>query len=446
MTTLKRLCLLLALACAVVRCSAQHISGSLPVSLSDRWLRLLVSRGSAVIPVDSARIDGQGRFDLGRAARPAGFYHLVVNDSDAVDFIIDARETEIVLNFNGSPLQEHIAVSRSEENKRLWQYKFVSRETQAVLTSVSEEKSKLRPTDTLRLQELDSTAARAVRIQEGQLDQLLKNAPDSYLAKVVRCDRALQQAEGASPMAVAAVFDLSDPTLMRSSVYDKAVMTFLRNVNAMSEEQFVGATDTLISLAGRNAECRSYMIDHLLDLFSTYGPDLPLQRIIDRYVVPEGVVHLSPALREKVDELMKVAVGAIAPDPRIPTPAGPRRLSELVGSNKRTVIFFYSSTCDHCHKQMPPLKEIYRAERDKGLGVIGIALDTDSAEFKQNITDMGITWPCYSEFTAWGGEAPRLFQVKATPAFYLLDDRMRILAKPVDAADLQRWLEEHPGS
>lgn len=446
MITMKRTFLFFALLCAVGHCSAQHISGSLPASMSDRWIRLLVSRGSSAAAVDSALTDHRGRFDLGRVVRPAGFYHLVVNDSDAVDLIIDPREAEIVLNFNGSPLQEHIAVSRSDENKRLWQYKFVSRETQAVLTSVAEEKNRLQPTDTPRLQELDSMAARAVRIQDRQLDLLLKNAPDSYFAKVVRSDRALQQLEGASPMAVAAVFDLSDPSLMRSSVYDKAVMTFLRNVNAMTEEQFVGASDTLISLASRNAECRAYMIDHLIDLFSTYGPDLPLQRIIDHYVVPEGVVHLSPALREKVEELMKVAVGAIAPDPRIPTPAGPRQLSELVRNNRRTVIFFYSSTCDHCHKQMPPLKSIYAAEHGKGLGVIGIALDTDSAEFKQNIVDMGITWPCYSEFTAWGGEAPRLLQVKATPAFYLLDDHMRILAKPVDAADLQRWLDDHPGS
>lgn len=441
----KKLFLPLVLALTHVGCFAQHLSGTLPANTAGHWLRLLVSRGSTAVLVDSARIDPQGRFDLGHAARPTGFYHLALNDSDVVDVIIDPREKEIALSFNGTPLQEHITVVRSDENKRLWQYKFVSRETQAVQAGVAQEKSKLQPTDKQHLDELDSTAARAVRIQMRQLEQVLKTAPTSYFAKVVRVDQAVEGLEGASPMAVARAFDLADPSLMRSSVYDKAVMTFLRNVNAMNEEQFVTATDTLIALASKSAECKAYMIDHLIDLYSTYGPEMPLQWIVDRYVIPQGLNSVSPALRKKVSELMKVSVGATAPDPTIPTPGGPRRLSDLVKGRPRTVLFIYSSTCDHCHKQMPALMEIYRAEHPKGLEVIGYALDTDSAEFTQNIAEMGLTFPCYSGFNAWGGETPKLFQVKATPAFFLLDDHMRILAKPVDAADLRRWLDAHPG-
>ena len=423
---------------------AQHLSGTLPASSAGAWIRLLVSRGSAAVLVDSARIDGHGHFDLGSVSRPTGFYHLALNDSDVVDVIVDPREKEISLAFSGTPLQEHITVVRSDENKRLWQYKFVSRESQAVQASVAQEKSKLQPTDKKQLDELDSTAARAARVQMKQLDQVVRSAPTSYFAKIIRADHAVESAEGASPMAVTKAFDLGDPSLMRSSLYDKAVMTFLRNVNAMNEEQFVTATDTLIVLASKDKECRAYMIDHLIDLFSTYGPEMPLQWIVDRYVIPQGLNSVSPALRQKVSELMKVSVGATAPDPTIPTPQGPRRLSDLVKGRPRTVLFFYSSTCDHCHKQLPPLEEIYKAEHPRGLEVIGYALDTDSAEFQQNIAEMGLTFPCYSGFNAWGGETPKLFQVKATPAFFLLDDRMRILAKPVDAVDLRRWLDSHP--
>ena len=88
---------------------------------------------------------------------------------------------------------------------------------------------------------------------------------------------------------------------MRSSVYDKAVMTFLRNIHASNEEQFVSATDSLMVYAGRDPECRAYMLDHLIDLYSTYGPEMPLQYLIDRYVVSaHGMAALDPAFRKRV--------------------------------------------------------------------------------------------------------------------------------------------------
>jgi peroxiredoxin len=286
--------------------------------------------------------------------------------------------------------------------------------------------------------------SRKTLVQHAKLEQVLKAAPRSYFAKIIRTDEALDQLEAKSPMEVARAFDFGDASLLRSSIYDKAIMTFLRNVNALSEEQFIGASDTLIALAGRDPSCRSYMIDHLIDMFSTYGPDLPLQHIIDRYVVTAGLQSVAPALREKVSELLKVAVGATGPDPDIPTPQGIVPLSKLIEDNRITVLFFYSSTCDHCHKQMQPLKEVHAAERAKGLGILGIALDTDSADFKRNLSERGLTWPSYSEFNGWGGKAVKAYQVKATPSLIVVDHERRILAKPVDAADLRRWLDEHP--
>lgn len=436
-------CVLVILLLSVVA-SGQHMQGYLPASFAGRYVYALVSRGSGMTLIDSARVKTNGGFDLGDPSKGAGFYHLAVNDSDAVDLILEPSESMVEVRFDGVPLQQHITVSRSEENKRLWQYKYVSRETQAVIASLMAEKSRLAADDVRRITELDSIGERALRVQRSKLEQVLRSAPQSYFAKVIRTDDALDELAAKSPMDVARIFDFSDASLMRSTIYDKAVMTFLRNVNALTEEQFIGASDTLIALASRDPSCRSYMIDHLIDLYSTYGPDMPLQHIIDTYVVKAGLESVAPELRQKVSELLKVAVGAVGPDPVVPTPKGELPLSTLVAGNKVTVLFFYSSTCDHCHKQMQPLKEIHEAERGKGLGVLGIALDTDSADFKRNISERGLPWPSYSEFNAWGGKAVKAYQVKATPSLIVIDRQRRILAKPVDAADLRRWLDEHP--
>ncbi len=440
-----RLFVLVAIPCLSTPLYAQGISGSLfPGSSPDHTMRLLVSRGSGARAIDSVRIETDGRFVFSAAQYPIGFYKLALSDTDQVDVIMDPDEPEVRIEFSGVPLQRHILVQRSNENKRLWEYKLVSRETQAVQSSADQERTTLQPDDTKRLVELDSIVSHATRMKRDHLARLIDGAPRSYFAKVVKADKALEGLQGKGPMAVARVFDFGDPALMRSSTYDKAVMVFLQNLNAVSEEQFVVASDSLMELASHDPECRSYMLDHLLDLFSTYGPDLPLQHLIDQYVVADNALStIDPGLRSKVNELLKMAVGAVAPDVQLPVPGGSLALSDVVSKEPRTVLFFYSSTCEHCHHEMPGLKEIFTGYRSKGLQVVGIALDADSSEFVKCISDNAIPWPCYSEFIGWGAKAVKAFQVRATPAFFLLDDRMRILAKPVDAADLRRWLDAH---
>jgi peroxiredoxin len=240
------------------------------------------------------------------------------------------------------------------------------------------------------------------------------------------------------------VFNFSDAELLRSSVYDKAVITFLRNIHASSEEQFISASDSLLHYAGRDTNCRAYMLDHLIDLYATYGPDLALQYLIDRHVVSEeGLRRIDPRLHAKVREILLMSVGRTAPDIQLPTPEGGMLLSSAVARNRATALFFYSSTCDHCHQEMGPLKELHTAFKGRGFDVIGIALDADSAEFRQCIAERALPWTCYSEFKGWGAEAVKRFQVRATPWFYLLDDRLRIVAKPADAAALGAWLAQH---
>jgi len=437
--------LLLAVAFSVLDLSAQRITGTVPpAALSGSMLRLSVSRGSTDRLVDSATIAPDGRFAFAERQYPLGFYHLSISDTDRVDIILDPVERHVELDFSGVPLQRHIAVKRSDENKRLWEYKLVSKEAQAIQAGVTAEKQRVQASDTKRLLELDSISARAIGLQQAHLQGIISGYPKSYFAKVIKADRGVDDARDRNPLAVMKAVDFSDASLMRSAVYDKAVLTFLRNIHASSEEQFISASDSLLVYASRDPLCRSYMLDHLIELFSTYGPAMALQYLIDAYVVsPEGIAALDPALHAKVAEILKVRVGAEAPDVELPASPAPLPLRTVVERNRFTALFFYSSTCEHCHLEMPTLKEVYTSFKPKGLEVIGIALDADSADFQKAIEENGLSWKCYSEFNGWGAQCAKAFQVKATPYFYLLDRQMRIVDKPVDAIALGAWLQEN---
>ena len=423
---------------------AQQLKGHIedPASTGGK-LKLYQARGASFTLVDSTRIEPSGDFSFPDRFNATGFYQLALNDSDQVNLILDLREPLVDLRFDGRPLADHVHVQTSDENKRLWELQYVTKETQAVKAAVAEQKSRLLPTDTLELDALDRVEERAISTQERYMQELKERATTSFFAKVLRVDHGVQRARGKGPMAIAEVCDFSDPELLRSTAYDNGVMAFIQNLNAVSEVQFSNASDTLMQLASGDTACKAYMLEHLIDLFATYGPEAALQHMIDRHVAPfGGSKAVSPAVRQKVDALLQVSVGRTAPDVELDDHGKKVQLSQFVKANSYTAVFFYSSTCEHCHAQMPAMKEDLSAYRQRGFDVIGIALDVDSTDFLRSIQENAIPWKCYSEFNGWGSKAAQAFQVKATPALFLLDRSMKIVAKPVDAEELGRILKE----
>lgn len=398
---------------------------------------LFQARGGAFKLLDSTSVAADGSFLFSTRYGGTGFYQLAINDSDRVDLLLDGREPEVFLHFSALPLATHLSIERSNENLQLQKLVQIRAETNAIREAVQRSKEDLAPGDTLALHALDQVWARAESAQEQFLAGLDADTASSFLARTVVVDRALDAVQRKSPMAVPKVFNFSDASLLRSSLFDKAVMVFLQNINAVSEDQFLLASDTLMSLAGRGPDCRGYMLEHLIDLFATYGPERAVQHLLDRYVViAQDSLQVSPELRTVVEKMMLVSVGRTAPGVDLNDHGAVQPLAALVASRRYTALFFYSSTCEHCHAQMPELKNAYETFRAKGFDVLGVALDVDSAEFLAGIKDNAIPWRCYSEFNGWGSTAARAFQVKGTPMIFLLDQRMRIVAKPATAKEL----------
>ncbi|MCB0790619.1 MAG: TlpA family protein disulfide reductase [Flavobacteriales bacterium] len=418
---------------------AQAIHGRFdPPAHQDAYIRLHGTRGTAHPVIDSARVDGRGAFSFAQVQRVTGFYQLSVNDSDRVDLILDQREPEVVLILNGSPLQDHVLFQRSVENQRLWEYKAASREAQALIAASETEKGGLDPLRDLdRIHALDSIEAYVRTAKQARLAALLAQAPESFFAKVVAASQRVEAAQQKGPMAVARGFDLSDPSLLRSSAYPQAVMTFLRNLDAVSEEQFVNAADTLMHLASGNAECRSYMLEQLLELFATYGPDMALRHLVDRYLEKgSDLGGISKETLARVREAQRMTMGAMGPDIPLPFPGDDTTwLSAMMQGHPYTLLFFYSSTCDHCHAQMPGVVDLYERFGAKGLQVVGVAIDESEEDFHRAITDNHLTWPCFSELRGWGSPAAKAYAVQALPSFFLLAQDRRIVGKPYDAVE-----------
>ena len=182
----------------------------------------------------------------------------------------------------------------------------------------------------------------------------------------------------------------------------------------------------------------------LVNLFSTYGPDAVAQHMVDRYLVGSGALWPADAELSRIaEDQLRVAVGAQLPELALPLPLVSDTLVSSAFFTRHTfvLVFFFSSTCGHCHDQMPGLRDMYPEIRARGGELLGVALDADLEELRSTVTTEVLTWPIASELQGWGGAISTAFAVKATPSFFLVDSAGVIRSKPYDHVEARTAIE-----
>lgn len=440
-----RILLVLSASLAAFGAHAQVIKGVFDQPLPASVVVLYGTTGSEHPPIDSVRIGDDGTFEFTQRTYPAGFYQLGINGDDRIDLVVDPSDPLIDLVFHGTPLQRNLEVLHSGDNQRMWAYKRYSRAGQDALQVIQTERANASPLDTALLRELDRRESAARRTMRHMLDSLAGVSPDGQFARAVRLDRILDAAVQSGPQAIRAAFDFSDPWILRSNAYAKATVVYLQNTRFDNEYAFHRACDTLLVAASRDTACWRYMRYQLVDIFATYGPDEVAQYLVDEYVIGAGSrVPPEPTLVTIAAAQLRMVIGAPAPDVRLATPGvkDSIALSSLWSKQDYTALFFYSSTCDHCHGQMPGLRQLVSDMKPAFFKLIGIALDATIEEFNTTIAAEHINWPCYTSLIGWGEPAAKSYNVKATPSLIVVDRKGHIVAKPMDHQELRAFLEQ----
>jgi peroxiredoxin len=116
------------------------------------------------------------------------------------------------------------------------------------------------------------------------------------------------------------------------------------------------------------------------------------------------------------------------------------RLALADFKGKVVLLDFWATWCNVCVGELPLLKELYAKHKDQGLAIIGLSLDDDPQALQEMVTGKGIAWPQIRD--GKDGQLAKLFNVKGTPTYYLLDREGKIAAKSVPARKLGSLLAE----
>ncbi len=125
------------------------------------------------------------------------------------------------------------------------------------------------------------------------------------------------------------------------------------------------------------------------------------------------------------------------------TPEGKMlKMSDVVNSNKYTLIDFWASWCGPCRAEMPTVVKAYANYHAKGFEVVGVSLDNEREAWLNAIEQLQMPWPHVSDLKGWECEGARLYHVQSIPANILVDQQGKIVASNLRGEGLLNKLAE----
>ncbi len=117
------------------------------------------------------------------------------------------------------------------------------------------------------------------------------------------------------------------------------------------------------------------------------------------------------------------------------TSGEPIDMSKLRG--KVVVVDFWATWCGPCIAEMPHMKKLYAAYKDKGVEFIGVSLDAPRNEedpsqdgllkLRNWVAANDVTWPQYYQGNGWNSEFSSGWKVRSIPAIFLVDQQGRLV-------------------
>jgi thiol-disulfide isomerase/thioredoxin len=180
----------------------------------------------------------------------------------------------------------------------------------------------------------------------------------------------------------------------------------------------------------------------------TYYPE----EIIDNDTRASLIKQLPDNMRQRkaikemeawLETMAKTGEGATISNFSQTTPEG-NELSIMseVSKNRITVIDFWASWCGPCRQEMPFMLQLYNNYKDRGLGIVGVSLDSSRDAWVSAIKQLKMPWPQMSDLKGWKNAVAVEFSVTSIPHTIVVDQKGKILKRGLRGDKLENFVAE----
>jgi thiol-disulfide isomerase/thioredoxin len=148
-------------------------------------------------------------------------------------------------------------------------------------------------------------------------------------------------------------------------------------------------------------------------------------------------VAVAPALATTMDQ---IHTGAPAPQFQLNSNSGkPLSLADLKG--RIVLVNFWASWCGPCRKEMPLLEQLNRQYRSKGVTLVGVNVEPDSAAATDWLKATPVSFPILFDVDS---KVSKLYQVEGMPNTVILDRKgnVRYIHRGYSAGAESEYLDQ----
>ncbi|NJB85748.1 peroxiredoxin [Lewinella marina] len=236
--------------------------------------------------------------------------------------------------------------------------------------------------------------------------------------------------------------DLDDVRLVRTPFLFQRVDYFINTLQVKHPDTLAAAIDQVLGRMDPLSEAFKYFVVHYTNEAASsniVGMDALYVHLVDNYY-RSGKAYWADEeqvgkMVETADRLKPLLIGKQAPDLKMVTRAGNDTTLYGVDSDY-TVLYFWRYDCPACKKSTPHMKEFYENYKDRGVTIFSVCT--------KGIEELGECWDYVDEQKTgdWVQVADpyqrfyKDYDIKSTPAIFLLDKDKKIISKRISAEQL----------
>lgn len=228
-------------------------------------------------------------------------------------------------------------------------------------------------------------------------------------------------------------FSNSNSMLESSSLMRPLLMDYLQKYSSGNTELHVDKLLTAVNLESPRGQT---VLSELIDIFGAMG----MSSLKDKYLTQAK--NLKCTINDRLANTIKVnnntEVGAQFANYVFTSPKNTSAKSIHDVKADKKVIVFWSSTCSHCETELPQMIPFYSQLKAKNIEIIGLSLDSDKNSYENKAKNY--PWISDSELKGWYSSSSELYNVHATPSYFILDSQNKIIDKPDHVADVLQFL------
>jgi thiol-disulfide isomerase/thioredoxin len=237
--------------------------------------------------------------------------------------------------------------------------------------------------------------------------------------------------------------NFSDEVLLNSNFINNKINDYIFYLNISDDKNVLDqmqkeAILTVIDKIDGNKNLTKDIEEGLLNSFAEKENIIMVNFVLNNYLkLPKALQDVN--FVKSIKAQLKTAIGMRVPDIKWYENGLIKDLYKL-NISSYYILAFWSSTCPHCLKEMPLLYDFIRTL--KGIQVIAVGLEDDASKINwENEHKKFQGWIHIYGDHKWENKYARVYDINATPTFFILDDQKRVLAKPDDIEELKSFFE-----